>query len=172
VALTTKHRSSLYRTLTPIIGEEEVEALLSQFPARELDEPVTKEFVQAEIAQVRTEIAEFRAEVAAEFGAVRAEMAAEFGAVRAEMAAEHGSVRAEFGSVRAEFGAVRAEMAAEHGSVRAELGSVRAEFGSLRAEMAQLEARINDRFREQTMWLAGAMTVGMGLAAGIGTLLG
>jgi hypothetical protein len=38
--------------------------------------------------------------------------------------------------------------------------------------MAQLEARINDRFREQTMWLAGAMTVGMGLAAGIGTLLG
>jgi hypothetical protein len=104
VALSTRHRSSIYRTLTPLIGEEEAEALLSQFPARELDEPVTKEFVRAEIADVRAEIAELR--------------------------------------------------------------------GELHTEIAQLEARINDRFREQTMWMAGAMTVGMGLAAGIGTLLG
>jgi hypothetical protein len=111
VALTTKHRSSLYQTLSPIVGEEEAEALLSQFPARDLDEPVTKEFVRAEVADVRAELAQFRAEVAAEFGAVR-------------------------------------------------------------AEIAQLEARINERFREQTMWMAGAMTVGMGVAAGIGTLLG
>jgi hypothetical protein len=85
--------------------------LLSQFPARDLDEPVTKEFVRAEVADVLAELAQFRADVAEEFGAVR-------------------------------------------------------------AEIAQLEARINDRFREQTMWMAGAMTVGMGLAAGIGTLLG
>jgi len=93
VALSARHRSEIFRTLSPIIGEEEAEAMLSQFPARDLDEPVTKEFVRAEIAGVR-------------------------------------------------------------------------------AEIAQLEARINDRFREQTMWMAGAMTVGMGLAAGIGTLLG
>jgi hypothetical protein len=93
VALSTRHRSSIFQTLSPILGEEEAEAMLSQFPARDLDEPVTKEFVRAEIAGVR-------------------------------------------------------------------------------AEIAQLEARINDRFREQTVWMAGAMTVGMGLAAGIGTLLG
>jgi hypothetical protein len=93
VALSTRHRSSIFRTLAPILGEEEAEAMLSQFPARELDEPVTKEFVRAEIADVR-------------------------------------------------------------------------------AAIAQLEARINDRFREQTMWMAGSMTVGMGLAAGIATLLG
>ncbi|MDD9371306.1 MAG: hypothetical protein PV358_14400 [Acidimicrobiales bacterium] len=93
MALSTRHRSSIFQTLSPILGEEEAEAMLSQFPARDLDEPVTKEFVRAEIADVR-------------------------------------------------------------------------------AEIAQLEARINDRFREQTMWMAGAMTVGMGLAAGIATLLG
>ena len=93
MALSTRHRSSIFQSLSPLIGEEETEAMLSQFPARDLDEPVTKEFVRAEIADVR-------------------------------------------------------------------------------AEIAQLEARINDRFREQTMWMAGAMTVGMGLAAGIGTLLG
>jgi hypothetical protein len=100
VALSTRHRSSIFQTLSPILGEEEAEAMLSQFPARDLDEPVTKEFVRAEIAGVRAEIA------------------------------------------------------------------------GVRAEIAQLEARINDRFREQTVWMAGAMTVGMGLAAGIGTLLG
>ena len=93
MALSTRHRSSIFQTLSPILGEEEAEAMLSQFPARDLDEPVTKEFVRAEMADVR-------------------------------------------------------------------------------AAIAQLEARINDRFREQTMWMAGAMTVGMGLAAGIATLLG
>jgi hypothetical protein len=86
VALSQKHRSSIYQQLSPILGEEEAEALLSQFPARDLDEPVTKEFVRAEI-------------------------------------------------------------------------------GTLRAEMLE-------KFREQTMWMAGSMTVGMGLAAGIATLLG
>jgi len=39
-----------------MLGEEEAEALLSQFPARDLDEPVTKEFVRAEIADLRTEM--------------------------------------------------------------------------------------------------------------------
>ena len=104
MALSTRHRSSIFQTLSPILGEEEAEAMLSQFPARDLDEPVTKEFVRAELADTRAEL--------------------------------------------------------------------RSEIGLVRAEIAQLEARINDRFREQTMWMAGTMTVGMGLAAGIGSLLG
>jgi hypothetical protein len=115
VALSTKFRSSIFRSLSPLIGEEEADALLSQFPSRDLDEPVTKEFVRAEISDTRS--------------------------------------------------VLRAEIA----ELRTELHS---EIGLVRTEIAQLEARINDRFREQTMWMAGAMTVGMGLAAGIGTLLG
>ena len=93
MALSQKNRSSIYQGLTPIIGEEAAEAMLSQFPARELDEPVTKEFVRAEIAEVR-------------------------------------------------------------------------------AEIATLEARINGRLREMTMWMAGSITAGMGLAAVIGRLIG
>jgi hypothetical protein len=38
--------------------------MLSQFPARDLDEPVTKEFVQLQIADIRHEIAELRTEMA------------------------------------------------------------------------------------------------------------
>ena len=86
MALSQKHRSTIYTKLSPVLGEEEAEALLSQFPSRDLDEPVTKEFV--------------------------------------------------------------------------------------RAEIVSLEARITERLREQTVWIAGTVTVGMGLAAGIGALFG
>ena len=42
MALTEKHRSSIYRSLVPILGEEEAQALVGQFPARDQDEPATK----------------------------------------------------------------------------------------------------------------------------------
>lgn len=122
MALNTRHRSSIFQALSPIIGEEEADAMLSQFPARDLGEPVTKEFVRAEIADLR------------------------------------GELHTEIGNVRAEIAVLR--------------GELHTEIAGVRAEIAHLESRINDRFREQTMWMAAAMTVGMGLAAGIGTLLG
>ncbi len=95
MALSQKHRSSISQNLTPILGEEEAEALLSQFPSHEFDEPVTKQFVRAEVADVRAEIAEVRTEVAE----LRAEMHAEFGRVGtavAELRAEmYGRFRAQ-----------------------------------------------------------------------------
>ena len=56
MAMTAKHRSSIYRSLTPLIGEEEAEALLSNIPASQLDEPVTKDFLRAEMAELRAEM--------------------------------------------------------------------------------------------------------------------
>ena len=91
MALSQKHRSSLYQHLAPIVGEEEAEALLSQFPSNDLDVPATNEFVRAEIAE-------------------------------------------------------------------------------LRAEMHEGFAAVNDKFRQQTIWMASAMAIGMGIAAGLGRL--
>ncbi|MDQ2649245.1 MAG: hypothetical protein M3Z03_06810 [Actinomycetota bacterium] len=51
MTLTQKHRSSIYTTLSPILGEEEAEALLGEFPASEGDELVTKDFLRAELAE-------------------------------------------------------------------------------------------------------------------------
>ena len=65
--LSQKHRSTIYQRLEPILGEEEAEALLSQFPAHEIDELATKEFIRAEIAEVRTELH-------TEIGALRTDM--------------------------------------------------------------------------------------------------
>jgi hypothetical protein len=99
--------------LAPLVGEEEAEALLSQFPSRDLDEPVTKEFVRAEITEVRAEIAGLRADVAGEIAGLRANVTGEIAGLRAEM---------------------------------------------------------YERPRQQTIWIASAMAIGMGLAAGLGRL--
>ncbi len=63
MAISQRHRSSIYTRLEPILGEEETEALLAQFPARELDEPVTRDFVHGEIESLRAEMNDkFRAQ--------------------------------------------------------------------------------------------------------------
>lgn len=54
--LTEKHRNEIYRHLAPQWGEEVTQAFLSQFPARDGDEPVTRDFVRAELAELRGEL--------------------------------------------------------------------------------------------------------------------
>lgn len=56
MALDAKHRSSIYGKLLPVLGEEDANALMSQY--LEADEVVTKDFLRAELAEMRVEIAE------------------------------------------------------------------------------------------------------------------
>jgi hypothetical protein len=56
VAISEKSRSALYQGLVPIAGEEAVGEMLSYFPARDVDEPVSKELLRAEIADLRAEL--------------------------------------------------------------------------------------------------------------------
>jgi hypothetical protein len=71
VTLSTKHRRSIYERLAPLIGEEETEALLSEFPATELDRPATEGLVRAEVAGLRAELSEGRTELTTEVGKLR-----------------------------------------------------------------------------------------------------
>ena len=57
VALTTRQRSRLYTAIAAAIGTEEAELLLDQFPAREGDELITRDYLAAVIAEVRADIA-------------------------------------------------------------------------------------------------------------------
>jgi hypothetical protein len=93
MAISQALRSKIHQGLSPMIGEEASEAMLGEFPAREADEPATRDFVRLQASE-------------------------------------------------------------------------------LRAEIARLDARISDRLRDQTRWIAGAMAVGMGLAAGIARIGG
>ena len=50
--LSQAHRRSIHTSLTPILGEEETEALMSEFPAGQNDQPVTK----MDLAEFRVDI--------------------------------------------------------------------------------------------------------------------
>lgn len=67
MALDAKHRSSIYGKLVPLLGEEDANVLMSEFPSVEADELVTKQFLRAELAVTREELR-------GEIGSLRDEM--------------------------------------------------------------------------------------------------
>ena len=56
MALSQKHRSVLFEHFAPLVGEDVSEALMAEFPARDGDELVTKDFLRAELAELRTDL--------------------------------------------------------------------------------------------------------------------
>ena len=67
MALSAKSRSTLFETLSPLVGDEATEEMLSYFPARDVEEPVTKEHLDRRLAEVETKIAELRHTMSEEF---------------------------------------------------------------------------------------------------------
>jgi hypothetical protein len=58
VALDARTRSSIYQNLVPILGEHDANELMSEFPSIEADELVTKQFLRAELGELRVELAQ------------------------------------------------------------------------------------------------------------------
>src|SRR5919106_4309 len=86
--------------------------------------PVTRDFLRAELAQVREELATLRGELRSEITAVRGEIAALSGELKSEITGVRGELRSEIAGVRGELAAVRGELAA----VRGEIAAVRGEI--------------------------------------------
>jgi len=87
VSLSEKSRSALYLGLRNIIDEEALQEMLSHFPARDLDEPVTNDGLRASMADLRAELKGEMAEIRAEMAQIRAEMAALRAELKGDMAA-------------------------------------------------------------------------------------
>lgn len=57
MALSERHRAVLYRRLSSLVDDEEaVGEMLSYFPAREGEEPASKDLVRAEVASLRADL--------------------------------------------------------------------------------------------------------------------
>jgi len=56
MALSQQHRRTIHQKLSPIIGDEEADALLAHFPTGPADEPVTRAHFDATIAELRAEL--------------------------------------------------------------------------------------------------------------------
>ena len=74
MALTEKHHNEIYRHLAPTWGDEVTQAFLSQFPARKGEEPITRDFLRAEMAELRTEMSDQRGELRAKMADLRADL--------------------------------------------------------------------------------------------------
>jgi hypothetical protein len=70
VALDTRTRSSIYRKLTPILGEEDANALMSEFPGSEADQLVTTSFLRAEMAGLRADMSSLETRLTLRMGAM------------------------------------------------------------------------------------------------------
>lgn len=108
MSLSQRSRSVIYDGLNRIIEDREaVEELMSHFPARDLDEPVTKEFHRAETATLRAEMAlsaaELRGEMAELATGLRGEMAELRSDMRSEMAELRTDMQVGFADIRTEM---------------------------------------------------------------------
>ena len=56
MALDAAHRSSIYQKLVPVLGEDDANILMNEFPAHERDEIVTEEFLRAELATLEAKL--------------------------------------------------------------------------------------------------------------------
>jgi hypothetical protein len=63
IALTNKSRTAIYNALTDIIEEEALEEMLTNFPARGVDEPVTRDFLDARIAEIDVRMAQMETRI-------------------------------------------------------------------------------------------------------------
>jgi len=81
MVLTERSRSALYQGLSSIVDEAAVEEMLSYFPARDIDEPVTTNHLRVEMSDMRTELhvemAGLRTELRDEIAELRTEVATE-----------------------------------------------------------------------------------------------
>lgn len=83
MALDARHRSSIYQKLVPILGDDDCNALMTEFPSIEADELVTKQFLRAEMAELRSEFRGEMAELRVATAELQATLTRRLGAARA-----------------------------------------------------------------------------------------
>lgn len=72
MVLDAAHRASIYEKLRPVLGDEDANVLMSEFPSIEAQELVTRDFLRAELAITRGDL---RSELEITRGDLRAELA-------------------------------------------------------------------------------------------------
>ncbi len=180
MALDARTRSSIYDKLRPILGDDDANALMSEFPAAEHDELVTKEFLRAELhgarSELRQEIASLRTELHVEIAGLRTEMHEGLGQLRTEMHEGLGQLRTEMheglGQLRTEMHECNNALAAE---LRADLVSkehLDSRLAELRTEIASANTLVMDRLRQQTVFIVTALLTAVGASVGIVQALG
>lgn len=89
MALSEKARSTIYTGLSSVIDQEAVAEMLSHFPARDVDEPVTKDHLTTQFALARSELH-------IELATLRTDLQDEIAQTRTDLTNEITQVRTDF----------------------------------------------------------------------------
>jgi len=159
VALAEKHRSSIYQHLSPIVGEEAAEALLAQFPSRDVDEPITRAYLDQRFAEARLEVHAEITSLHTEIGGLSTELHTEIAELRTELNRAIGGVQLQAEEVS---GSLRTDLNRAIGGVQLQAEEV---SGSLRTEMRDLHA-------QTIRWTVGTGIAVAGVIVGAMNLVG
>jgi hypothetical protein len=99
MALSEKSRTAIYQHMSSVLGEEATAEMLSYFPARDVEEPATKELLLLTRAELHTDIAEVRVEIEK----LRSETRSEIGTLRSKIERLRGDTRGDIEALRADM---------------------------------------------------------------------
>ncbi|MEO6317866.1 MAG: hypothetical protein ABIP36_03700 [Acidimicrobiales bacterium] len=99
MAIGAAHRSSIYQKLVPILGEEDANVMMSEFPAVEAEELVTKDFLRAELAVLRGDMGLLGSDLRTEMGLLGAGTGKLEVGLRGEMGTSESGLRAEMAAI-------------------------------------------------------------------------
>lgn len=110
MALQEKYRNIVYQAWVPVLGEEATAAMLAHFPAREDEEPITRDHLDRRFVENRAvidrrflelradlerQIAELRADLERQTHELRADLEGQITAARIEAAQQAAAIRVE-----------------------------------------------------------------------------
>jgi uncharacterized small protein (DUF1192 family) len=140
MALSERSRTTIYTNLEPLLGEEAVGEMLSYFPARDVEEPATKEFVRAEVARLESKV---------DAGFARLDAKIDTG-----MATLDARIDTGMATLDARIDTGIATLDAKIATLDAEIATLDAKIDT---GMAALRAEMHDEFRQMVIWLVLAM---------------
>jgi len=109
-----KHRNVLYKHFVDEIGEEATQAMLAHFPARDVEEPVTRADLATATAALRSDLATttaaLRSDLATTTAALRSDLATTTAALRSDLATTTADLQSEIHEVSLGLEALRTEM--------------------------------------------------------------
>ena len=157
MALQEKHRNTVYNAFVPLLGEEVTEAVLSHFPARDVEESVTREHLDRRFAEqnagIEAQLIAIRADIDQRFTEQNAGIDRRFGEQNTEFDRKLDALRAEFNR---KLDDLRAEVVELHLDVARQINE-------LRVDVAQQIAAESDKTFHRMLTLAGigvgAMTI-------------
>ena len=152
MALTQQSRTEIYTALTSIIPDQAVEEMLSYFPARDLDEPASKDYIETRIAAVQVQMSDMEARLTQA-------MHAEINGLRAELVDRIDAQGTALGD------RIDTQIAVLHTKIDQQ-------GDRLDARIDRFEERMDARFRHQTQLMVAVMVAVPSIIAAVQAYLG